>query len=90
MIELSEIGLIINKPGTYNGDGEQVKAPTYVPGWHVNATASIPEFKPYEIEVKTPTRIYAGGDTVFLRFDSEAHFDEVIKTLEPVPEPANQ
>ena len=87
MIELSEIGLIINKPGTYDDNGEQIKPPTYVPGWHVNATESIPEFKPYEIEVKTPVRIYAGGDTIFLRFDSEAHFDEVIQSLDPVSDP---
>lgn len=81
MIELSEIGLIVKKAGTYDENGEQTKAPTYVAGWHVNSTESIPEFESYEIEVKTPVRIYTGGDTVFLRFDSEQHFDSVIKAM---------
>jgi len=63
MKNLSIIGKIVDTPGTYDEDNNQLTAATYKKGWHVNTTIPVPEWSGYLCDPKplTPVRVYAGG-----------------------------
>ena len=63
MNNLSIIGKIVDTPGTYDDEGNQLTAATYIAGWHVNTTSEVPEWADYlcDPQPTTPVRIYAGG-----------------------------
>jgi hypothetical protein len=52
----------------------------YVPGYHVNIAPSVytEAMQPYVMTPSLPRRIFAGGETVFLRFEDEAEAREVL------------
>lgn len=72
--EHSVIGRIIAVPGTYNDEGVEITPPTYREGWHVNMTELLPELAQYQVFPAEPYRVYAGADTVFMRFADEAEW----------------
>jgi hypothetical protein len=52
----------------------------YVPGYHVNIAPSVytEAMQPYVMTPTLPRRIFAGGETIFLRFEDEAEAREVL------------
>ena len=79
----SIIGKIVETPGTYDDEGNQLTAPTYLTGWHVNTTSEVPEWADYLCDPQpvTPVRIYAGGVTmVCYLFPNEDTFNELQET----------
>lgn len=57
-----EVGLIAKTPATFDDTGEQLTAPVYHDGWHVNTLEPTPEWETHKIPTPaTPTCIYAGG-----------------------------
>jgi hypothetical protein len=46
----------------------------YVPGYHVNIAHQVftPELEPYAMTPSLPRRVFAGAETVFLKFADEA------------------
>ena len=84
MHNLSIIGKIVATPGTYDDEGNQLTASTYIAGWHVNTTSEVPEWADYlcDPQPKTPMRVYAGGvDPVCYRFPDEDTFNELQDTI---------
>ena len=77
--ENSVIGRIVDVPGTYSEEGVEITPPTYVDGWHVNMTELLPELQQYQVFPEQPLRVYAGIETVFLRFSDEAEWLAVVK-----------
>jgi len=78
MYNLSIIGKIVDTPGTYDEEGNQLTAATYRQGWHVNTTSEVPEWADYLCDPKpvTPVRIYAGGVVpVCYAFPSQEAFE---------------
>jgi len=74
----SIIGKIVDTPGTYDEEGNQLTAPTYIAGWHVNTTSEVPEWSYYLCDPQpiTPVRIYAGGVLpVCYSFPDQATFE---------------
>ena len=65
MNNLSIIGKIVDTQGTYDDEGNELTAPTYLVGWHVNTTSKVTEWADYlcDPQPTTPVRIYAGGVT---------------------------
>ena len=61
----SIIGKIVDTSGTYDEEGNQLTAPTYIAGWHVNTTSKVAEWADYlcDPQPSTPMRVYAGGVT---------------------------
>ena len=81
----SIIGKIVDTSGTYDGEGNQLTAPTYIAGWHVNTTSEVPEWSDYlcDPQPTTPVRVYAGGVTpVCYSFPDEDTFNDL---QEPTP-----
>ncbi|VVP01411.1 hypothetical protein PS862_02867 [Pseudomonas fluorescens] len=72
--EHSVIGRIIDVPGTYSEQGNELTPPTYQSGWHVNMTELVPELEQYRVFPAQPYRVYAGAETVFLRFADEGEW----------------
>ena len=84
MNNLSIIGKIVDAPGTYDEDDNQLTAATYKQGWHVNTTSEVSEWADYlcDPQPATPMRVYAGGvDPVCYRFPDEAKFNELQDTI---------
>lgn len=75
--DYSVVGRIIDVPGTYDEDGNELTPPTFREGWHVNMTELIPELEQYQIFPAKPYRIYAGAETIFLRFESEEQWLDI-------------
>ena len=74
----SIIGKIVDTPGTYDDEGNQLTASTYKQGWHVNTTSEVAEWADYlcDPQPTTPVRIYAGGITpVCYSFPDEDTFN---------------
>ena len=63
MKNIDVIGKIVDTQGTYDDEGNELTAPTYLTGWHVNTTSEVPEWADYLCDPQpvTPVRIYAGG-----------------------------
>ena len=78
--EHSVIGLIVDQPGTYDEEGNELTPPTYIEGWHVNMTELLPDLAQYQVFPEEPLRVYAGIDTVFLRFADEAEWLTVLES----------
>jgi hypothetical protein len=79
----SVIGKIVDTSGTYDEEGNQLTAPTYITGFHVNTTSEVADWADYlcDPQPSTPMRVYAGGVTpVCYRFPDEDTFNE---TQEP-------
>ena len=80
MNNLSIIGKIVDIHGTYDEEGNQLTAPTYLTGWHVNTTSEVADWSDYLCDPQpvTPVRIYAGGVTpVCYSFPDETTFTEI-------------
>jgi hypothetical protein len=76
----SIIGKIVDTPGTYDEEGNELTAATYITGWHVNTTSEVPEWADYlcDPQPSTPVRVYAGGVTpVCYRFPDEDTFEDI-------------
>ena len=84
MNDLSIIGKIVDAPETYDDEGNQLTAPTYIAGWHVNTTSEVPEWSDYLLDPQPPTpyRVYAGGVVpVCYVFPDEETFDDLRTAL---------
>ena len=76
----SIIGKIVDTQGTYDDEGNQLTAPTYITGFHVNTTREVADWADYlcDPQPSTPIRIYAGGVTpVCYRFPDEDTFNDL-------------
>ena len=85
MKNIDVIGKIVDTSGTYDEEGNQLTAPTYIAGWHVNTTSEVAEWADYlcDPQPTTPVRIYAGGVTpVCYSFPDGDTFNEL---QEPTP-----
>ena len=79
----SIIGKIVDTQGTYDEEGSELTAPTYISGFHVNTTSKVTEWADYlcDPQPTTPVRIYAGGITpVCYSFPDEDTFNELQET----------
>ncbi len=68
-INIDQVGKILEKPGTYDALGNEITPPTYKNGWHVNICfkeGSVGNYyflyslEQYEINIKTPNRVWFG------------------------------
>lgn len=52
----------------------------YVDGYHINVAPEVytPELEPYRTAPRNPRRVFAGAETVFLRFADEAEARAVL------------
>lgn len=75
--EHSVIGQIVDVPGTYDESGVELTPPTFLPGWHVNMTELVPELAEFQVFPENPTRVYAGAETIFLRFESQSQWESL-------------
>jgi len=83
MKNIDVIGKIVDTQGTYDDEGNELTAPTYIAGWHVNTTSEVPEWADYLCDPQpvTPVRIYAGGVApVCYSFPNENTFNELQET----------
>ena len=83
MKNIDVIGKIVDTQGTYDDEGNELTAPTYIAGWHVNTTSEVPEWADYLCDPQpvTPVRIYAGGVVpVCYSFPNEDTFNELQET----------
>jgi hypothetical protein len=83
MKNIDVIGKIVDTQGTYDDEGNELTAPTYIAGWHVNTTSEVPEWADYlcDLQPVTPVRIYAGGVVpVCYLFPNEDTFNELQET----------
>jgi len=81
----SIIGKIVDTSGTYDDEGNQLTAPTYIAGWHVNTTSEVADWSAYLCDPQpvTPMRVYAGDvTTVCYSFPDEDTFNDL---QEPTP-----
>ena len=80
----SIIGKIVDTQGTYDDEGNQLTASTYIAGWHVNTTSKVLEWSDYmsDPQPATPYRVYAGGVVpVCYVFPDEETFDDLRTAL---------
>ena len=83
MKNIDVIGKIVDTQGTYDEEGNELTAPTYIAGFHVNTTSEVAEWSDYlcDPQPSTPMRVYAGDvTTVCYSFPDEDTFNE----MEPV------
>ena len=79
MKNIDVIGKIVDTQGTYDDEGNELTAPTYIAGWHVNTTSEVAEWADHlcDPQPTTPVRIYAGIVTpVCYVFPNEGAFSE--------------
>ena len=51
---------VITEGGEWDEDGNEVVAPTVLPGWHVNYVGELPTgWEQYEVTPTTPSRVFA-------------------------------
>lgn len=51
---------IITEGGEYDEDGNEVVAPTVLPGWHVNYQGALPDgWEQFEVKPALPYRVFA-------------------------------
>jgi len=85
MKNIDVIGKIVDTPGTYDEDDNQLTGATYKQGWHVNTTSEVAGWADYlcDPQPSTPMRVYAGGVVpVCYSFPDEDTFNEL---QEPTP-----
>ena len=83
----SIIGKIVDTSGTYDDEGNQLTAPTYIAGWHVNTTSEVAGWADYlcDPQPSTPVRVYAGGVVpVCYSFPDEDTFNGTQGTQETI------
>ena len=79
----SVIGKIVDTQGTYDDKGNELTAPTYIAGFHVNTTSEVADWSDYlcDPQPSTPMRVYAGGVVpVCYSFPNEDTFNELQET----------
>ena len=84
MKNIDVIGKIVDTQGTYDEEGNELTAPTYIAGFHVNTTSEVAEWSDYlcDPQPSTPMRVYAGGVTpVCYRFPDEDTFNDLQETI---------
>ena len=84
MKNIDVIGKIVDKQGTYDEESNELTAPTYIAGWHVNTTSEVAEWSAYLCDPQpvTPMRVYAGGVVpVCYRFPDEDTFNDLQETI---------
>ena len=64
----------IYTPGTFDKEGEVLKAAVALPGYHVNTTEPVSEWTAFECAPATPRRVFGGQTTFFYSFVDEAEF----------------
>lgn len=80
-MQYDEIGLILDNSATYDYEGNELTAPAYKDGWHVNTLEPVEEWEQYRCSPQptTPYRIYAGGIMpVCYRFPDEQTFKDIL------------
>jgi len=80
MKNIDVIGKIVDTQGTYDDEGNELTAPKYLTGWHVNTTSKVAEWADYlcDPQPTTPVRIYAGGVVpVCYSFPDEDTFEDM-------------
>ena len=85
MKNIDVIGKIVDTQGTYDDEGNELTAPTYISGFHVNTTSDVADWADYlcDPQPSTPMRVYAGDvTTVCYSFPDEDTFNEL---QEPTP-----
>lgn len=75
MKERSVVGHIIDEPGTYDEEGNELTSPTFREGFHVNMLELLQPLAQFQVFPAAPQRVYAGAETIFLRFEDEAEWD---------------
>jgi len=83
MKNIDVIGKIVDAQGTYDDEGNELTAPTYLPSRHVNTTSEVPQWADYLCDPQpvTPMRIYAGGVVpVCYKFPNEDTFNDLQET----------
>ena len=78
MIEIDEIGLLY-EPVVLGDDGRLAKQPAALPGWHVNASATVAAWAAQRVTPATPRRVFGGQPTTHYTFASQAEFDAARK-----------
>lgn len=70
------IGTLYKNDSEYAEDGSVIKAPTVIPGFHVNFTEEVEAIEQYKCDPQpvTPYRVYAGQAPVCYVFPDEATF----------------
>ena len=84
MKNIDVIGKIVDTQGTYDDEGNQLTAPTYIAGWHVNTTSEVAGWSAYlcDPQPTTPMRVYAGGVVpVCYSFPDEDTFNDLQETI---------
>lgn len=84
MIEHDVIGVITAVPASFDEDFNQLSPPQYLPGFHVNFTELPEVLAQYQVFPVNPSRIYAGTETIFLRFADEAEWTDAFELLEVI------
>jgi len=87
MRNIDVIGKIVNIQGTYDKEGNELTAPTYLPGLYVQTTEAITDWAEYleDPQPTTFTRTYAGGVTpVRYVFADKAAFTTAQEALDVV------
>jgi len=84
MRNIDVIGKIVDTQGMYDDEGNQLTAPTYIAGFHVNTTSEVADWSAYlcDPQPTTPMRVYAGGVVpVCYRFPDEDTFNDLQETI---------
>ena len=87
MKNIDVIGKIVDTQGTYDDEGNELTAPTYISGWHVNTTSEVADWSDYlcDPQPTTPVRVYAGGVVpVCYSFPDEDTFNGTQGTQETI------
>ena len=79
---------IMYSPATVDVEGNEVTPAVPLPGWHVNTPAPVEGWEAHEVFPATPMRVYAGHETHFYAFDSEAQYIEAAMDAGLIPRPA--
>ncbi len=63
-VDVDVIGQIVDTPGTYDEEGNQLTPPVLLDGWHINVAyqgdKDLSAFESYEIQVNSPVRKWLG------------------------------
>jgi len=90
MKNIDVIGKIVDTQGTYDDEGNELTAPTYIAGVYAQATQAVPEWVGY-LEDPQPTsftRVYAGGATpTRYKFPDEASLEIALEAMEEPSSP---
>ena len=84
MKNIDVIGKIVDTQGTYDDEGNELTAATYIAGWHVNTTSEVADWSAYlcDPQPTTPMRVYAGDVVpVCYSFPDEDTFNELQDTI---------